>query len=68
MDFLAGVSGKNFPISSIRVKKFLGTTQFDTSVRKTGFVPPINLEEGLYRTLHYEFLEDNSDERTFETE
>ena len=68
MDFLAGVSGKNFPVSSIRVKKFLGTTQFDSSARKTGFVPPISLEEGLYRTLHYEFLEDNSDERTFETE
>lgn len=68
MDFIAGVSGKNFPVSSIRVKKFLGTTQFDSSVRETGFVPPISLEEGLYRTLHYEFLEDNSDKRTFETE
>ena len=67
-DILARLLGKNLPVSSIRVKKFMGTTQFSSSVSKTGFVPPVSLEEGLARTLRYEFLEDNSDKKTFETE
>jgi nucleoside-diphosphate-sugar epimerase len=67
-DFVAKLTGKTLPISSIRVKKFMGTTQFASSVSETGFVPPVSLEEGLARTLRYEFLEDNSDKRTFETE
>jgi nucleoside-diphosphate-sugar epimerase len=67
-DVAAKLTGKILPVSSIRVKKFMGTTQFASSVGKTGFVPPVSLEEGLARTLRYEFLEDNSDKRTFETE
>tara|TARA_B110000967_G_scaffold205293_1_gene249536 strand:- start:750 stop:1724 length:975 start_codon:yes stop_codon:yes gene_type:complete len=67
-DVVAKVTGKTLPVSSIRVKKFMGTTQFASSVSETGFVPPVSLEEGLARTLSYEFLEDNSDKRTFETE
>lgn len=67
-DILAKVSRKALPVSSIRVKKFMATTQFASSVSETGFVPPVGLEEGLARTLSYEFLEDNSDKPTFETE
>jgi nucleoside-diphosphate-sugar epimerase len=67
-DIVAKLTGKTLPVSSIRVKKFMGTTQFASSVGETGFVPPVSLEEGLARTLRYEFLEDNSDKRTFETE
>jgi len=67
-DVVAKVTGKTLPVSSIRVKKFMGTTQFASSVSETGFVPPISLEESLARTLRYEFLEDNSDKRTFDTE
>ncbi|MEK9767778.1 MAG: NAD-dependent epimerase/dehydratase family protein [Betaproteobacteria bacterium] len=67
-DVVAKLTGKILPVSSIRVKKFMGTTQFASSVGKTGFVPPVSLEEGLARTLRYEFMEDNSDKRTFETE
>lgn len=67
-DFVSKVSGKNLPVSSIRVKKFMSTTQFATSLSETGFVPPVSLEEGLVRTLRYEFLEDNSDKQIFETE
>ena len=67
-DFIAKVTGKTLPVSSIRVKKFMGTTQFSSSVNETGFVPPVSLEEGLARTLRYEFLEDNTDKQTFETE
>lgn len=67
-DLISKVTGKTLPVSSIRVKKFMGTTQFRSSVSETGFLPPVSLEEGLARTLRYEFLEDNSDKRTFETE
>jgi GlcNAc-P-P-Und epimerase len=67
-DFFAKITGITLPISSIRVKKFMGTTQFASSVSETGFVPPVSLEKGLARTLRYEFMEDNSDKRTFETE
>jgi nucleoside-diphosphate-sugar epimerase len=67
-DLLARITGKTFPISSIRVKKFCATTQFDTAIMKSGFVPPCSLHEGLERTLHYEFLEDNRDAAVFFTE
>jgi nucleoside-diphosphate-sugar epimerase len=67
-DLAAMIMRKPLPVSSIRVKKFMGTTQFASSVSDTGFVPPVTLEEGLARTLTYEFMEDNSDKRTFETE
>jgi len=67
-DYVAKVTGKTLPVSSIRVKKFMGTTQFASSVSETGFVPVVSLEEGLAQTLRYEFLEDNSDKQTFETE
>jgi nucleoside-diphosphate-sugar epimerase len=67
-DLAAMIIRKPLPVSSIRVKKFMGTTQFASSVSDTGFVPPVSLEEGLARTLRYEFMEDNSGERTFETE
>ncbi|MCH8567455.1 MAG: NAD-dependent epimerase/dehydratase family protein [Balneolales bacterium] len=67
-DTAAFISGKTFDISSIRIKKFCATTQFSTSVDKTGFKAPFSLEEGLQKTLHYEFIEQNSSARTFFTE
>jgi len=67
-DFAATIIRKPLPVSSIRVKKFMGTTQFASSVSDTGFVAPVSLEDGLARTLRYEFMEDISDKRTFETE
>ena len=68
-DLLASLTGKNFPISSIRIKKFIGTTQFDSSIPKnTNFKPPIKLEDALSQTLVYEFIDDNSDKQTFDTE
>lgn len=51
-DILAKVTGKKFPISSIRVKKFCATTQFSADkVRNTGFKAPFTLHEGLKRTV-----------------
>jgi nucleoside-diphosphate-sugar epimerase len=67
-DLLAFVLRRNLPISSIRVKKFMVTTAFTTNVHKSGFVPTTTIEEGLEKTLRYEFLEDNSEKITFVTE
>ena len=67
-DVVAFITRKKLPISRIRVKKFMATTEFNTSLNETGFVPPFTLKEGLEKTLRYEFLEDNSDKPTFETE
>jgi len=67
-DLVAKIAGTTLPISSIRVKKFMGTTQFATSVAETGFIAEVSLEDGLEKTIKFEFLEDNSDQRTFDTE
>ena len=67
-DVFSNILGITLPVSAIRVRKFMGTTQFKSSVDDTGFVAPISLEDGLTRTIRYEFLEDNSHEQTFNTE
>ena len=62
-DFIALVTKKKLAISSIRVKKFVATTKFDaTKVHSSGFIAPYSLEEGLDRTLNYEFVEKRSDD------
>ena len=67
-DLVAKVISRPLPVSSIRVKKFMSTSQFASSVSETEFIPPVSLQEGLERTIRYEFLEDNSNKRTFDTE
>ncbi|MBD2859281.1 NAD-dependent epimerase/dehydratase family protein [Spongiibacter sp. KMU-158] len=67
-DVLAFLLRKKLPISSIRVKKFMGTTSFNTSIPKTGFKARVDLLEGLRKTLNYEFIEDNTEKPTFITE
>ena len=59
-DFVSAIIRKPLPVSSIRVKKFMETTQFNSSIEETGFAP-IELSDGLSRTLKYEFIENNSD-------
>jgi nucleoside-diphosphate-sugar epimerase len=57
-DLLARVSGRKFPISAIRVRKFCETTQFRADrVPEWGFAPPFSLTEGLGRTIRFEFVE-----------
>ena len=61
-DTLAFITKKKLPVSSVRVKKFISTTQFDaTKVHNSGFKPPFTLEEGLKRTIKYEFIEKRSE-------
>ena len=67
-DLVSKISGKHFAVSSIRVKKFLATTQFSSSILETEFKAPVSLQDGINKTLNYEFIEDNTNKRTFETE
>jgi len=55
-DLLAASTGRDLPISSLRVEKFCATTQFSAErLAETGFAAPISLAEGLGRTLDFEF-------------
>ncbi len=69
-DLLAFVSQRPLPVSGVRVRKFCATTQFDATRARTtgGFRPPYTLEEGLERTLRYEFVSPPGDGHIFETE
>jgi len=56
-DFLAKVTGKTYPISSIRIKKFSADTVINTDkLQNTGFIPSYTLAEGLSRMIKSEFL------------
>ncbi|MFO7902522.1 MAG: NAD-dependent epimerase/dehydratase family protein [Pirellulaceae bacterium] len=67
-DLAAGVTGRSFPVSSVRVRKFCATTQFNTSVAETGFVAPVPLADGLNKTVRYEFVEGHDGGELFWTE
>jgi nucleoside-diphosphate-sugar epimerase len=56
-DALAKITGKTYPISSIRIKKFCADTVINTDkLQKTGFVPSYTIAEGLTRMIKSEFL------------
>ena len=56
-DLWSLITGKKFAISSVRVKKYCATTQYDaTKELNTEFLPPYTLKEGLLKTLDYEFI------------
>ena len=68
-DALAKISGKKLAISSVRVKKFCAVTQFDsTKAMTSGFIPPYTLQEGLSRTLEFEFVHPKQDAIEFVSE
>ena len=46
----------------------MSNSQFNSSIQELSFTPPVELRQGLERTLIYEFLEDNRDKNIFETE
>jgi hypothetical protein len=55
-DLLARLSGRTFPVSAIRVRKFCASTQFRADrVAESGFVAPFSLQEGLARAIALEF-------------
>ena len=54
-DCIAAISGKRFPISAIRVKKFCSDSVYNTAIGKTGFISPVPLNKAIENTIIYEF-------------
>lgn len=68
-DFFSYILNRKFLISVIRVKKFILSTQFKSNISSLNdFVPPFSLEEGIERTLRYEFIKPRSNRKVFYTE
>lgn len=68
-DLLAKITRRKLSISSVRVKKFCATTEFDSSkMLATNFVPPFTLEEGLSQTLEFEFVHPRHDDIIYKSE
>lgn len=56
-DLLAFITRRNFPISSIRVKKFCAQTVFNSDkMMQSGFVPPYSMQQALENTIRFEFM------------
>jgi nucleoside-diphosphate-sugar epimerase len=54
-DFLALITRRSFPVSSIRIKKFCANTVINADkLQKTGFKPPYSLTEGIRNTVSYD--------------
>lgn len=69
-DLASLIIRKNFPISSIRVKKFIATTSFSAKVAHSqkGFTAPVKLEDGIKATLDSEFINPDPNAIKFYTE
>lgn len=68
-DFISLISGKNMPVSSIRVKKFASSTEFKTSkAMLDGFEAPFLINDGIKRTLESEFISTDPHREIFFTE
>jgi nucleoside-diphosphate-sugar epimerase len=67
-DFVGFITRRKLSVSSVRVKKFCSTTQFDASKVKKSFIAPYSLEEGINATLEHEFINKKKDEVLFYSE
>ena len=67
-DFLAFVTRKKLSVSSVRIKKFCATTQFDATKAHQAFQAPYSLKERLELTLAHEFINPKEDDVLFYSE
>lgn len=68
-DLVAKISGKNLPVSSIRVKKFASSTEFKSAKASLeNFQAPFSLSDGVQRTLQSEFISPEPNREVFYTE
>jgi nucleoside-diphosphate-sugar epimerase len=67
-DFIGLLSGKQFTVSTVRIRKFCANSVYGTRVDGTGFVPPLPLGQALSQTVRYEFLETHEGEQVFFSE
>jgi len=67
-DLLARITGRKYPISSIRIRKFCAdTTVTADRADQTGFKRPFTLSQGIKRMIQSEFLSGKSDDALFDT-
>lgn len=64
-DLVAKITGKKFPISAIRVKKFCANSVYESAIDSTGFIPPVPLMDAIEKTVRFEFIEDHKNEQVF---
>ena len=68
-DLVTKISGRNLPVSSIRVKKFASSTEFKSAKASLDkFQAPFLLSEGVQRTLQSEFISPEPSREIFYTE
>ena len=68
-DLVSQISGKNLPVSSIRVKKFASSTEFKSAKASLeNFEAPFPLSSGVERTLQSEFTSPDPNREMFFTE
>lgn len=68
VDLVAKITGKKFPISAIRVKKFCANSVYASAIESTGFIPPVPLMDAIEKTVRFEFIEDHKNEQVFYSE
>ena len=68
-DLVSALTGKNLPVSSIRVKKFASSTEFNSAKSTLDqFKAPISLSQGIEKTLQSEFISPDPHQEIFYTE
>ncbi len=68
-DLIAFITKKKLPVSSVRILKFVSSTEFRSSKETLdGFVAPFKLHDALQRTLHSEFINPDRERQIFYTE
>jgi len=67
-DFFSKITGKKLSVSSVRVKKFCKTTQFNATKAHNLFDAPYSLKDGIDKTLEHEFINPQKDEIIFYSE
>ncbi|MBT8522647.1 NAD-dependent epimerase/dehydratase family protein [Polynucleobacter paneuropaeus] len=67
-DLIAKITGRKFPISAIRVKKFCANSVYESAIGSTGFIPPVPLMDAIEKTVRFEFIEDHKNEQVFYSE
>ena len=61
IDVIGKITKYDFPITAKRIEKFNTSTQhFAEKIKAEGFVPPITLEEGIEKTIHWIKTDKNS--------
>ena len=67
-DVISLILKEKLSISSVRIKKFCATTQFNSEKAHSDFKSPFSIKSGLNKTLQFEFIEVSKDEVLFYSE